>query len=79
MTFESTGTAEPLNESDRGLWHQVRGTFVIGDQKFRSNLKFNVDNMNDEGVLFSGNIIIENPESTIGDVAEVSIYVKGKQ
>jgi hypothetical protein len=79
MTFESTETAESLNKSDGGFLSQVRGTFVIGDQKFRANLKFNVDNINDEGIRFSGNMIIKNPESKIGDAAEVSIYVKGKQ
>ena len=79
MTFKSSAIAEPLNKSNVGFMSQVRGTFVIGDQKFRANLKFNVDNINDEGVQFSGNIIIKNPESKIGDAAEVSIYVKGKQ
>ena len=77
MTFNSTGTAE--GGSDREFRSQVRGILVIGDQKFRANLKFNVDNINDEGVQFSGNIIIKNPESTIGTSEEVRIYVKGKQ
>ena len=77
MTFTSIEDAEPFNEG--GFFSQVQGVVLIGDQKFSSNLRFNIQKMSDEGIMFSGNIIIKNPESTIGKAEEVSIYVKGKQ
>ena len=78
IIFTSTEAAEPFNEG--GLFFsKVQGVILIGEQKFSSSLLFNIEEMGDEGIMFSGNVIIKNPESTIGKAEEVNIHVKGKQ